>query len=703
MNEQITGLASLGRYEDNRIAHVADGEMIVPPLAISLATRRQIFRDMLNQGINPANYIVGSSMGINPNSGLPEFFLKKLVKKIIKPVKKVVKFQTGLVKKVVKSKLFKKLAPYAGIIAAPFTGGLSAALIGGLGGLASGKGLKGGIMGALGGFGASAALGKLGLTASAIKGAGGLGAALKAVPAKLGLGSGGIKSLFAGKGGFSSLLGGGSGTGGFSSLLGGGSGTGGISSLLGSSQSPLMTLAKSAISGDSNPLKTLALGRMGRSSNPLLRMVSNAYGQQVSDPNDPDAMNREYDLYNENLMKQFYDQQMKNAAGVAVPAGALSYYAAKKEADNPLQDVRDTIRPDLRMADVYGQGGFDLGFKGYSDGGPVRALQNNPLFKFRRALPSYSPDAKFIDGVGIEDVAKDVGSSLYDIYQITQSPEQIGVLAARAQQDFGKVMAEAQELFNDGTKPIQEFVDKVRQGYRMEKEKEMIGYSGGGEVLEKRLAPGSLAAPARGVLAPSSLAAAGRGALAPAQSTLYAAARGAFPIASMAARFNPYGAALGSAISLYSLYKMSQDPEQVGALAARAQKDFEETMAEAQQIFNDGTQPIKEFIDKVRQGYMTEKEREMTGYAEGGEVLDMRDGGESIGPGTGTSDDIPAMLSDGEFVMTASANNGMGGYKITKEKDSLTLIPNGKPSRKKGAQNMMNLMKTFEKYNEGKA
>ena len=200
MNEQITGLASLGRYEDNRIAHVADGEMIVPPLAISLATKRQIFRDMLNQGINPANYIVGSSMGINPNSGLPEFFLKKLVKKIIKPVKKVVKFQTGLVKKVVKSKLFKKLAPFAGIIAAPFTGGLSAALIGGLGGLASGKGLKGAALGALGGFGASSALG-------AIKGAGGFSSALKGLGSKISSKFSGIKSLLGGQGGFSSLLG----------------------------------------------------------------------------------------------------------------------------------------------------------------------------------------------------------------------------------------------------------------------------------------------------------------------------------------------------------------------------------------------------------------------------------------------------------------------------------------------------------------
>ena len=48
------------------------------------------------------------------------------------------------------------------------------------------------------------------------------------------------------------------------------------------------------------------------------------------------------------------------------------------------------------------------------------------------------------------------------------------------------------------------------------------------------------------------------------------------------------------------------------------------------------------------------------GMAKGG-VMDLRQGGESEGPGTGTSDDIPAMLSDGEFVMTAKAVRGAGG------------------------------------------
>jgi hypothetical protein len=80
--------------------------------------------------------------------------------------------------------------------------------------------------------------------------------------------------------------------------------------------------------------------------------------------------------------------------------------------------------------------------------------------------------------------------------------------------------------------------------------------------------------------------------------------------------------------------------------------------------------------------------------------LDMRMGGPSIGPGTGTSDDIPAMLSDGEFVMTSAANNGLGGFKVTKTETGIELIPNGKPNRQKGAKNMDKLMKTFENFNK---
>jgi|TARA_E500000318_G_scaffold105880_2_gene113299 hypothetical protein len=84
-------------------------------------------------------------------------------------------------------------------------------------------------------------------------------------------------------------------------------------------------------------------------------------------------------------------------------------------------------------------------------------------------------------------------------------------------------------------------------------------------------------------------------------------------------------------------------------------------------------------------------------YAKGGEVLDMRKGGESVGPGTGTSDDIPAMLSDGEFVMTAKANLGAGAMKINKKKGGIMeMVPSLEPDRKRGADNMMKLMRYFE-------
>lgn len=56
-----------------------------------------------------------------------------------------------------------------------------------------------------------------------------------------------------------------------------------------------------------------------------------------------------------------------------------------------------------------------------------------------------------------------------------------------------------------------------------------------------------------------------------------------------------------------------------------------------------------------------------------------RRNGSINGPGTGTSDEIPAMLSDGEFVMTADAVRGAG---------------NG--SRKHGMQRMYDMMQTLE-------
>jgi hypothetical protein len=66
-------------------------------------------------------------------------------------------------------------------------------------------------------------------------------------------------------------------------------------------------------------------------------------------------------------------------------------------------------------------------------------------------------------------------------------------------------------------------------------------------------------------------------------------------------------------------------------------------------------------------------------YASGG-IADLQSGGAANGPGTGTSDSIPARLSDGEFVMTAEAVRNMG---------------NG--SREKGTRKMYDLMNNLER------
>tara|TARA_R100000781_G_scaffold1562_4_gene2638 strand:+ start:5542 stop:6546 length:1005 start_codon:yes stop_codon:yes gene_type:complete len=76
--------------------------------------------------------------------------------------------------------------------------------------------------------------------------------------------------------------------------------------------------------------------------------------------------------------------------------------------------------------------------------------------------------------------------------------------------------------------------------------------------------------------------------------------------------------------------------------------------------------------------------------------IDMRDGGESAGSGTGTSDDIPAMLSDGEYVMTAKATRGAGAFDLSKSDSGITLVKTDNPDRERGVANMRELMNIFE-------
>jgi len=102
----------------------------------------------------------------------------------------------------------------------------------------------------------------------------------------------------------------------------------------------------------------------------------------------------------------------------------------------------------------------------------------------------------------------------------------------------------------------------------------------------------------------------------------------------------------------------------------------------------------------ARGGIMAFADGGVVALQEGGEpMVDVsefpRKDGEIDGPGTETSDDIPAMLSDGEFVMTAKAVRGAGSYDLNEQNGILTLTPNGESGRDSGTRIMYKLMDHF--------
>lgn len=87
------GLATLGRYGDNYMVHAAEGETVVPRevLDANPGLKEDLFKQMTMMGIeDPNRYVVGNELNsINPITGQPEFFFKKVFRAIKRVVKKV--------------------------------------------------------------------------------------------------------------------------------------------------------------------------------------------------------------------------------------------------------------------------------------------------------------------------------------------------------------------------------------------------------------------------------------------------------------------------------------------------------------------------------------------------------------------------------------------------------------------------------------
>ena len=180
---EVSKIANLGRFEDAYIAHVAEGETVVPMEVLDSNPRLKamLFNQMLDMGINPERYIVGNEFNsINPVTGQPEFFLKKIFKGA--------------------KKALKSIAPYAGTIAGlAGAGPFYSALIGAGVPLLTGGDAGDAIMGGIGGYGAGRALGTAGYIPGSdgsdyalgklFSGEGGIGAAFDQVKTNLGFAS----------------------------------------------------------------------------------------------------------------------------------------------------------------------------------------------------------------------------------------------------------------------------------------------------------------------------------------------------------------------------------------------------------------------------------------------------------------------------------------------------------------------------------
>jgi len=171
-------MANKGRYGDNSIAHVADGEMMIPPDVLESRPdlRAALMQALMQDGMSPERYTVGGEPSINPETGLPEYWgFKSFFKKFLAPIISV-----------------------AAPVLLPGIGAAGSALLGAGLGAATGGGVKGALLGAasggLAGGGGSMIANAAGLTGAAAKG---LSGALTGAATGL-AGGGGLKGALLG-------------------------------------------------------------------------------------------------------------------------------------------------------------------------------------------------------------------------------------------------------------------------------------------------------------------------------------------------------------------------------------------------------------------------------------------------------------------------------------------------------------------------
>jgi hypothetical protein len=578
-------LAEYGRYEDTYMVHAAEGETVIPMAVFDENPRLKasLFSQMRAMGIDPEQYVVGSELNsLNPVTGQPEFFLKKLFKGLKKAVKKVVK-------------VIKKVAPLVlsvGLAMTPLGAIAGSALGSGIGTLIQGGSLKDALkMGAIGG-----------LTAGLFKGVQG---GFRAMKANQGFGTGFRAGVSSG-------------------LPGGTPYTpAGLPDVV-ESQGVAGPAASPTINVDTLSPQPSAAGDLGRLSG---TSAPPSFTSPVSAP-DPSIMDFQGTASGSgtaaNLSQQGGDAFISKGLQTTPPPPP-GPSTTPMVLQNPLGDVAGQTATASNVAtDALTQSAPNISSTLPTDMGNFNINQQSSTAGFKSSVP---PPQSFeqITGQAISPTGQ---ASFTDI---TSMGREMRPTLGQSVQDFFKnpVQSTKDIFFPSDINTNRLVAERLgRPDLSMSELSDQFGQA----LVDKTKEEVTAVLTSEGIANPG-----------------------------LIRKYGPLAAA-GTGIL---------------ALTTDGQAEMEESIDPFGQDFKTGADLYRENPGKYS---LFPQFYNNYNYAYGGNVQEFpRKDGAIAGPGTGTSDDIPAMLSDGEFVMTAKSVRGAG---------------NG--SRNKGVKKMYEIMRTYE-------
>ena len=584
-------LATFGRHEDEYMIHAAEGETVIPMEVFrkNPILKERIFAQMRDMGIEPERYVVGNELNsLNPVTGQPEFFLKKLFKGLKKFVKKAVTV----------------VLP---IVGAAFLGPLGAAAGSGIATLINGGNLKDALK--------SAAIS--GLTAGVMNGI-----------------SGGMSA--AGEGGSF-----------FQGAKAGAFGEGAFT----------RTMSEAAAAGAADAAsKAAAAASIQNIVNPEAASTAAAAQQgQFTYMPDGTAVPVEVGV-----------APPQTIPSVATPAAQQSQFTYMP--DGTAVPVRATPSPSPAGLSKPTQAMYDAnagGLRGVVDADPANPLYSNIQTSAGTTASTTPP---IIGSDGTIDIGSDLSAAA------SKAPA-TGVGGAPAGAAAGAGMGPPAPT----TVQPPGVMDSVKQIFGIGPEVQAQPIEG----LKNLFLPGMDAQAQATAIAEQ---AAAQGTL-PAGYTVqsYAAKLAKESLAGLGGAARKFGPGFTGIMALDALTR--EEPEDFNVAEQVTGFDYLEGPEGFKYRLGSDTMklPTTYTIQDVTDQYgflqAPVLQPQPGGKAEGGEIDNFpRMNGRIDGPGTETSDDIPAMLSDGEFVFTAKAVRGAG---------------NG--NRENGMKNMYALMSKFER------